>query len=174
MGAALAVVSLSATTLAEDVLMSELPSDDSCSSDECALSLRQLRGEKIAAEVAKVGESDVPMVEESEDVTADANSTGNACQGQEGRFGSRAKFNADIYHCALSTGVDLHRGSVCMQNIDHLSTECSYCVGHLMKCGVGCAAKCCIGHCIESPTCRRCNEQRCYGAFWQCAGVTPP
>mmetsp|Transcript_65967 Transcript_65967/g.166287 ORF Transcript_65967/g.166287 Transcript_65967/m.166287 type:complete len:177 (+) Transcript_65967:115-645(+) len=157
---------LCATTLplAPDTLVSE----DACSpqDEECSLSLRQLRGELQAAEVqAHVALGEVEDTEGGEEQTEATH--GYACVGKPWH----TEFNSRLYHCGVQAGGQAPAAAACMSK--YVGQSCGYCMGQLASCGVNCINECCAGTCPTNYACKTCNKQKCYGAFYACAGVYP-
>jgi len=148
--------------------------DDVCEVDdaECALSLRQLRGEPVAAPDADVtiatdsGAADVSV---AGNVTVDA--AGGACVGQTGWDKDFAKH---AYSCGFRSMGNAYRSGRCMAKTQHVSNECGTCIGNLIHCGMKCVRECCYGRCYNSGACVACGDRNCRASFMDCSGVAPP
>lgn len=163
-----------------EVSLTDVSFDDTCATDdtECALSLRQLRGELQVKASEKV-----EAVETRPDVTpgdgvfggvggnVTTEAAGGACVGQTGwdtDFGARA------YSCAFRTMANAERSGRCMAHWQGVSDECGKCMGYLINCGLNCKRECCFGRCYKEQNCITCGAQHCGQDFLECAGVPPP
>merc|ERR1719476_287793 len=135
-----------------------IASEDSCGADDeqCVLSLRQLRGEALRAEV-----QEHQLDGDTEETT------GGACKGQHGW---NTDFSNHAYQCGLQSGGVANTAATCMKHAQGVSRACGNCMGKLIHCGMQCVSECCAGRCRHSAKCKACNNKKCDPAFYHCAG----
>merc|ERR550525_356070 len=96
-----------------------LPFDDVCLAGDaaCALSLQQLRGERLR-ENATMDTAAAGAIK--------ASSTGRACVDQNGWD---TDFAQHAYQCGFQTMGNAYRSGRCMAKKQHISVECGACIG---------------------------------------------
>mmetsp|Transcript_23423 Transcript_23423/g.35352 ORF Transcript_23423/g.35352 Transcript_23423/m.35352 type:complete len:187 (+) Transcript_23423:67-627(+) len=163
-----------------------IPDDESCdvNDEECALSLRQLRGELQAAEVAQhqefamtaeAGEMFEKMMTDFEASLEGKAESQSESESQGACYGNwRSGFSYKMKTCAMANGGQAAGTTSCLTERFGYKYGCAKCMGDMVTCGFQCLSECCTGQCTESGPCKACNKAKCAPGFTRCAGVAPP
>merc|ERR1712154_710299 len=129
---------------------------------DCAMSLRQLRGESQTAALQPHNASNKAV-----------EAAGGWCVGQAGWD---VEVGLRMYTCGKWYLKNAYFTGKCMAKKQGVSRECGLCMGMFHHCTISCNDKdtCCHGKCLDSGACKQCQQSRCGDMFVSCAGVAMP